>query len=357
VQAALPDFWTSAGRGATLARWVILVALSLVLVALLEMLRLPAALLLGPMIAGILLAASGGALKMPRPLFFAAQGVVGMMIASNLPPALFGKIIADWPIFAIGTLSTIIVAGALGWLLARTRALPGSTAIWGSSPGAATVMTLMSESYGADMRLVAFMQYSRVACCAVVATAMAALFGASTAGAHAIAWFAPVPLRPFVETLALAIGASWAGLRLRVPGGAILTPLGLGMALRLLGLLTITLPPWLLALSYAVIGWGIGMRFTASVVAQAARAFPRVLTSILALIAICGGVGGLLSLFAGIDPLTAYLATSPGGADAVAIIAASTKVDVPFVMAMQIARFLTVMVLGPPMARFLSAER
>lgn len=39
-------------------------------------------------------------------------------------------------------------------------------------------------------------------------------------------------------------------------------------------------------------------------------------------------------------PLTAYLATSPGGADSVAIIAASAHVEISFVMAMQLARFL-----------------
>lgn len=38
--------------------------------------------------------------------------------------------------------------------------LPGNTAIWGSSPGAATVMTLMAGSYGADVRLVAFLAIS-----------------------------------------------------------------------------------------------------------------------------------------------------------------------------------------------------
>jgi uncharacterized membrane protein AbrB (regulator of aidB expression) len=57
---------------------------------------------------------------------------------------------------------------------------------------------------------------------------------------------------------------------------------------------------------------------------------------------------------AGLDPLTAYLATSPGGADSVAIIAASSNVDVPFVMTMQMARFVVLLILGPTMARFIS---
>ncbi|PWR23346.1 putative ammonia monooxygenase [Zavarzinia compransoris] len=59
----------------------------------------------------------------------------------------------------------------------------------------------------------------------------------------------------------------------------------------------------------------------------------------------------VLVAVAGLDPLTAYLATSPGGADTVAIIAASTRVDAPFVMTMQMARFLVVLAIGPGLAR------
>ena len=43
--------------------------------------------------------------------------------------------------------------------MTRWQVLPGTTALWGTSPGAASVMTIMAESYGADVRLVALMQY------------------------------------------------------------------------------------------------------------------------------------------------------------------------------------------------------
>jgi uncharacterized protein len=77
--------------------------------------------------------------------------------------------------------------------------------------------------------------------------------------------------------------------------------------------------------------------------------------SILALIALCGGLAALLTDRLHIDPLTAYLATSPGGIDSVAIIAASSAhVDIPFVMAMQTARFLFVIFAGPPIVRFVA---
>ncbi|RVB66210.1 AbrB family transcriptional regulator, partial [Mesorhizobium sp. M7A.F.Ca.CA.004.06.1.1] len=74
-----------------------------------------------------------------------------------------------------------------------------------------------------------------------------------------------------------------------------------------------------------------------------------------ALIAFCGGLAFLISHLLGIDPLTAYLATSPGGMDSIAIIAAAAQnVDISFVMALQSARFLIVLLVGPSVARLVA---
>ena len=43
-----------------------------------------------------------------------------------------------------------------------------------------------------------------------------------------------------------------------------------------------------------------------------------------------------------------------GGADSVAIIAASSKVDMPFVMTMQVGRAILAIVIGPSLARLLA---
>jgi len=84
------------------------------------------------------------------------------------------------------------------------------------------------------------------------------------------------------------------------------------------------------------------------------KQLPIILISIFTLIAMCGGLALALHEAAGTDPLTAYLATSPGGADAVAIIAASSHVDLPFVMAMQIGRLLVALLVGPALARMIA---
>lgn len=340
-----------------IAQWSVVGALSLVLVVGLEILHLPAALLLGPMIAGILFAAAGGTVRVPEILYTAAQGLVGAMIAKSLPLTHFADAVHDWPVYGLGVGSTVVVAAALGLILTRWNVLPGTTAIWGSSPGAASTMVVMAESFGADVRLVAFMQYLRVMCVAGTASIVASLV--MTTGGHSIGpidWFPALQPLGFGVTLLIAIAGAFAGKALRIPAGALMLPLVLTAATMQTGAAPIVLPPWLLALAYALFGWCIGLKFTRDIFLHAARATPRLLLAIAALIAICGGFGMLLSWLADIDPLTAYLATSPGGADSVAIIAASSKVDVPFVMTMQLVRFLVVMLTGPALARFLARK-
>jgi hypothetical protein len=279
------------------------------------------------------------------------------MIATILPASLLAEMALKWPIVVAGTLSTLVMSGLLGWGLARSGLLPGSTAIWGSAPGAASVMTVISQDYGADIRLVAFMQYLRVACVALAAALVARSFGVASGAGPAVVWFPPLPLPGLVMTAGLAAALAFGGTGARVPGGSFLVPMLGGMALIHLGLVQIMLPPWLLALAYAAIGWAIGLRFTPAILGHVARIFPRVFASILALLATCGCAAWVLAHYAGIDPLTAYLATSPGGADSVAIIAASAPVDVPFVMSMQMARFLLILFTGPAMARLLSGGK
>ncbi len=338
------------------AQALLLLALSALLVLPLEALHLPAALLLGPMAAAATLAGAGASLRVPQWLFVAAQAAVGCMIARILPPTLGIEIVHHWPVFVGGVVSVVVAAALLGTLLMRFRVLPGTTAVWGSMPGAATVMTLMAEAYGADMRLVAVMQYLRVVCAALIASLVARLWMPAGAAAHAAGphWLAAVPATGLAETILLGAAGIGLGTVLRIPAGPLLVPMFAGMVLQGTGLMTIVLPMPLLASAYALLGWTIGLRFSADMLRNAAAALPRIIASILALIALCGGFAYILHRVAGVSPLTAYLATSPGGADSVAIIGAGSRVDLPFVMAMQVLRFLLVLLAGPSLARLVS---
>lgn len=337
--------------------WGLLLLLSGLLSWALTALHLPAGVLLGCMVAGIVLSTSEMQLAIPSQLFTLAQGVLGCLIAQSLQPATLAKVASDWPIFLAATVSVLAASAGLGWLLMRRHLLPGTTAVWGLAPGAASAMVLMAQAYGADVRLVAFMQYLRVAVVTAVASLVAGLWGTHSAlPGSAAPWWAVINASHLGATLLLAFAVSSSAQWLRIPAGPMIVPLVLAAALQAMGLLVIELPRALLALAYAVIGWSIGLRFTRAILLHAWRALPAVMTAIIALIGVGLIIAAALNQLAGYDALTAYLATSPGGADSVAIIAATSAVDAGFVMAMQIARFLMVLVFGPALSKFIASH-
>lgn len=313
---------------------------------------MPAALLLGPMSAAIIFSVLNGRVRLSKKPFSFAQGVIGCMVAHNLSFRILGEIIKDWPIFLGGVFSVIIISNLIGWLMTRWKIFPGTTALWGAAPGAATVMTLLSESYDADIRLVAFMQYFRVICVAVIASFISQIWMASGNSGYqlpSIVWFPLIDWMSLAKTLALILVAMPISRLFHIPNGRLLLPLFSGLILQYLGYLNLTLPPLLLAFSYTMLGWNIGMRFSRPVVSYVAHSFFKVFVAIIVLIVLCGCMGALLVHFTHIDPLTAYLATSPGGSDSIAIIAASSpdRVDMAFIMAMQTVRLIAVLLSVP----------
>lgn len=336
--------------------WGVLVLLTAACVALLSLAQLPAGILLGAIVAGIATALSGRALAVPRPVFYFAHGIIGVMMARSIPPSFLDSLSLSWPLFLGGVAWAMAVAAFMGWLLARLQVLPGATAVWGMSPGAASAMMLMCEDYGVDMRLVAFMQYSRVLVVAVLASVLSRFFVASSAVSTSPAAMAvrDIDWPAFAMTLAASTAGVVAARKLRIPGGTILLPMLLGVALSTAGVLTIELPRPLLYVCYPLVGWTVGLRFTRAILVHAARALPRMLAGIIGMTLLCALYAVVLAWGAGIDPLTAYLSTSPGGADTIAIIAMSSNVDAAFIMTMQTMRLILVMAVGPSLARFVA---
>ncbi len=336
-------------------QWAVLLAVSLAAAALLAVAGFPAAFLLGPMLTGVALALNGASVRMPRPFFLGAQALIGCLVAHAITGSIVATVVADWPLMLLTVATTILAGGLVGWGLTRFAVLPGTTAAWGSSPGAASAMIAMAEEYGADPRLVAFMQYLRVITVVLSASIVARLVLGHAAGT-VLQDGVPLlpPWLPLAETLGIALVGAVLGRRLRIPAGALLVPMTLGAVLQATGRVEITLPPWLMAGAYMALGWYVGLGFDREVTRTAVRAIPRLLLATLALIALCGLSAWLLTHLLGIDGLTAFLATSPGGLDSVAIIAVGSGADVPFVLAIQTLRLFLIILVGPPLARLIA---
>lgn len=317
---------------------------------------MPAGLLMGSMIAGIVFGVNGLRLEVPQWPYLGAQAVIGAMVSASITPAIVGSFTREWVPFCSVMTATLLGAAGIGWLISRSGLIPGATAVYGTAPGAASAMVLLGEAEGADARLVAFMQYSRVLLVALGAAVVARFWAGGATGARApgMSWLTPVHWGNLGMVLVLAAVGQQVARLLRVPAWALLGPMLLLSTLHAGGWLAIDLPRWILAAAYALLGWHIGLGFRRDFLHHAGRALPVVLGAALGLIGLCGLFGWCLRHMAHIDALTAYLATSPGGLDSVAIIAASTpSVDVQFVLALQSVRLVFVIGLAPLITRLI----
>ncbi|EDV0263367.1 AbrB family transcriptional regulator [Salmonella enterica subsp. salamae] len=305
-------------------QWFLLFLLSLLISLIFLWLHLPAALLLGPMIAGIVLSLRGSSLQLPRGIFLAAQAILGCMIAQNLTGSILTTLALYWPVVLLVLLVTLLSSAIVGWLLVRYSSLPGNTGAWGSSPGGAAVLVT---------RLI--------------------LGDSAAAVSQQLVWFPPLSGN-LLTTLLLAIVAGIAGRLMRIPSGTMLLPMVAGALLHSHGIIEIELPEWLLAVAYMAIGWRIGLGFDKQVFFMALRPLPQILFSIFALMAICAAMAWGMAHYMQIDFMTAYLATSPGGLDTVAAIAAGSSADMALIMAMQTLRLFSILLTGPAVARFIS---
>ncbi len=338
-----------------ISQWAALVLTSFVLAAALHFASVPAAPMLGSMLAAVIFALRGVRLSVPRVFFLTAQAFLGCMVAMTVNPATLAAIARSWPLMLL-VVAMVIVSGALtAFGLMRFGSLPGTTAAWGISPGGAMAMTAMADSFGADIRMVAFMQYLRVFVVVLTASVVSrVLLGGSVAvGGGALTAGAGAPLWPVLQTMALAAASVLLGCLVRFPGAPLLIPMVLGSALNTMGLMTINLPSWLLYGVYAFLGWYIGLRFTSETVRYALRTVPQLLLATAVLMTLCCGAAWILTSFAGVDVLTAYLATSPGGLDSVAVIAMGSGCDVPFVLSFQTLRLFAVILAGPLVAKLI----
>ncbi|TWI64812.1 hypothetical protein LZ24_03080, partial [Desulfobotulus alkaliphilus] len=135
--------------------WSALILVSAVLAVVLQWASLPAATLLGPMLAGMVFALRGVDLTVPRWAFTGAQSVVGCMVALAMSPSILSTLIQSWSAILFAIALVIIFGALVGHGLMHFGTLPGNTAAWGTSPGGAVAMVAMAESFGADIRMVA----------------------------------------------------------------------------------------------------------------------------------------------------------------------------------------------------------
>jgi uncharacterized protein len=347
--------------------WVVVVAGAALAGLLAQGAGLPAGWLVGPMLVAVVSAlAWPGHPTVPRWGRLASLAVVGGVLGATFRPSVLPLIAANWLPVCLVVGGTLLLSLAAGMLLARIARLDRRTAALGTLPGAASGMLAMSGPLGADPRLVAVMQYTRVVV-VVFSAALVSRLGlvpgsaptdVSAQGLQAPASGGPALVQgawlAYALTALVAALGAWAGTRLRLPAGALMGPLVLGVGLEELGVAHLAWPPGVPQAAFLVLGLWVGLLFDRASIKTAGRLFPVVLASAAGLVVACAGLGWSLTALTDIDGLTAYLATTPGGIDSVAIMALGSGADAPLVLAVQTLRLFAVVLAGALLGRWWS---
>lgn len=337
------DWWVLAGASA-MAGWVF------------NHLGVPAAWMVGPMVAAILFGlATGRRPRVRRPLFAASQAVVGVIVASMFRASDLPVIIHHLPAVVLVAAGSLVVSLVIGWAIGRFAHVDRMTAVLGAMPGGASGMVAMSVSLQADPKLVAVMQYVRVISVVLTASAMTRwLAGSGAAHIQMPASAQGGYVLHSLETLAVGLAGAWLGLTARLPAGQLLGAILAGTVANLTGWVPLTIPGWVSAAAYAVLGVYVGLMFDRASLKHAGLLLPYIFASTVALILLCAGIGWGMARWTGETLLTGILATSPGGLDSVSLMAIGGGANLALVVSLQTVRMFTIVFFGPPIVRWLA---
>jgi membrane AbrB-like protein len=340
--------------------WAVTFA-SLIGAALAELLHLPAGALLGGMLVALLGSVFARVqIPLPKVLQIAASAVLGSALCAAFQPSAWGALAEHWLIALINVVGVVAIAQLVALVFARMSGVDIRTVTLGLMPGGASAMVAVSEELGVDSRLVTLFQYVRLGVVILVAGAVGR-WGSDGPGLH-VATATALPGAPSswlawgVTGLVAAVGG-WLGVRLKLPAGAFLGPLLLGVPLTALDIPVGALPPGLLPLCMWVLGVRVGSQFDAAAVHEMRRVALGALGAAVAVVGGCVLLAWTWSTLGGVDLLTTYFATSPGGADTVLAIALGTHASLSLVLAVQVGRLLLIFLIVPSLFRRLSGSR
>jgi membrane AbrB-like protein len=322
-----------------------------------QVLEVPGGWFVGPLLASVTFALlSPRPAKVARPVLMTAQTVIGTMIGGAIHVESLAGLTPYLPEVAGVLAVTLAVAVAAGLLLARTGAMGRETAVLGTLPGGASAMTLLSIEAGADARVVALMQYLRVFLVVLCSSLVAHLLSHAVPGAHVATLPAPSVPPTWVDyagTVVIAAAGAFGGMASRLPTATFLGPMLLAVMASAFHLVHPVWPVGVPQTAYVILGMYVGLLFDRGSVIASIKLLPLLIASGLALIVLCGLAGWGFAALIGVQALTGYLATSPGGADTIAIIALGSGADFGIVFSVQILRFLVILLVGPPLARLI----
>jgi membrane AbrB-like protein len=322
---------------------------------------IPAPYLLVGLVAGMAAALSGVmTTSLPRPAYRTSQALAGVLMGSHIDPVALRSVAPSVLPFTAVTLVTVVLSVAVASLLCRTGLVDRTTATLGMVPGGSSAMLAAADDLGADSRLVALAQYFRVGAIALTAPLIVPLLGPGSPGAgHFTSRLVSGDDQPAGLLLlgAVALLGIRMGRRLSLPAPLVLGPMLAAALATVAGAAHGFAPAGILQnLVFTGIGLEIGLRFTRASLRHAGGVIVPLVAGTLVVSLACALLAWPLAGLTHLSFTDAYLATAPGGINSVLPAAVAAHSNVALISSVQSLRLFGVVLLAPPLIRWMSAR-
>lgn len=309
------------------------------------LLGIPAPWLAGSMMAAIVAVFSHVKVGMPEWLRAMAFIFLGIQTGTAVSWETVDRAV-HWPLsIAFLCLTVVAVTWACTAYYIRRSDWDPATALFASLPGALSLTLLLASATPADMRRVTIAQCIR-------------LFFLVAALPSLITWLRPAQevavsfdqiggLWDILLLVSVSTAAGYALEWLKVPAGLMLGPMLASAALELSGLINGAAPASILIPANVVLGVMIGARFANFTFAEFREALKEGFSGFLIALAIAMAGAAVAAYFSNLPFALTLLAFSPGGLDAMTIMAFSLNLDPAYVGAHQMARYIALALLMP----------
>lgn len=300
-------------------------------------LGLPAAWLAGAMVFCAAGALAGFRARVPNRLRDVVFVALGAQIGGSFTQETVDAMLR-WPlslVFLALTTAAVVIAGT--FVYRRVFRWDTATGFFATMPGAVSVALVLAEDARADIPAVAVAQTIRLFALVAILPAIVV-----TVGNHS---GADIPdtastLRDLAITLPACAAAGYLLHRLRIPAGIILGAAVANAALHLTGIVTGTMPDWIMVPGFLVLGAFIGLRFVGVRLVDLMRIGVAGLGGLTVGLVVAATGAVLTSLVTGIAFSNTLLGFAPGGLEAMIILAFALDLDTAYVGTHQIVRFI-----------------
>lgn len=223
-------------------------------------LSLPLALLIGPVVVVTVLAQRLPGLRISPPVYGLSLMVIGMALGQYFTPETLSAWRNIGGALALNGAMTLVALICGGVFLHKVLRYDLDTALFAGLPGGILTVMEVSRESGADPAAVLFFQVFRIVLGATLIplTYAAAGFHIPPAGVQTVAAIMPENLFEPILLVGGSVGLAVLGRKMRFPSAEISVPLLWSAVLYGSGIISVTIPTVLPALSFVLVGASIG---------------------------------------------------------------------------------------------------